>query len=146
MLVSGACLAVERVAVSHNAPIRWSGWSPRPLSVDGRLLGEVTAGVWTVGRGYFATVGVPVHEGREFSESDDQSAPPRVVRQPRARQATLAQPVRRRQDAGDHGAQAVAGKPDPAIQERIVGAIQRSDLTPRYSRPSTICPGTSSVS
>ena len=38
--------AVERVAVSRNAPIRWSGWSPRPLSVDGRLLSDVSAGVW----------------------------------------------------------------------------------------------------
>jgi len=71
--------AVERAAVSHSAPIRWTGWSPRPLRVDGRIVTDVTAGVWTVGRGHFSAAGIPVHEGREFTEADDESAPRRVV-------------------------------------------------------------------
>ncbi len=70
---------VEQVAVSRNAPIRWGSWAPRPLAVDGHIPGDLTAAVWVVGRGHFAAAGIPIHEGREFTEADDAAAPRRVV-------------------------------------------------------------------
>jgi putative ABC transport system permease protein len=70
---------VEHVTVGRNAPIRWGSWSSRPVAVDGRVPPDLTAGVWVVGQGHFAAAGIPIHEGREFSEADDAVAPRRVV-------------------------------------------------------------------
>lgn len=70
---------VERVTASGVAPIRWRSWAPRPLEVDGRIPGDLTAAVWTVGRDYFSTAGIRLIEGREFDHRDGAAAPRRTV-------------------------------------------------------------------
>jgi putative ABC transport system permease protein len=70
---------IEHVAVGGDAPIRWSSWAPRPLAIEGRVARDLTAGLWVVGLEYFGAAGIPIREGREFSEGDDAAAPRRVV-------------------------------------------------------------------
>jgi putative ABC transport system permease protein len=70
---------VLHVTAGYSAPIRWGGWSPRAMAVDGRVLPDATPGVWTVGRGYFTTIGAQIHEGRDFTEFDDAQAPQRAI-------------------------------------------------------------------
>jgi predicted permease len=61
---------VESVAVADGLPLQYAWW-PTQLRVDGRL---VSAGGWTIGYGYFHTLGTRVLQGREFDEHDDGSA------------------------------------------------------------------------
>jgi predicted permease len=70
---------VEHVTVGYNAPIRWGGWSSRAIAIDGHVRPRVNAGVWLVGRDHFTTAGIPIFEGRDFSDADDDKAPPRVI-------------------------------------------------------------------
>jgi predicted permease len=69
---------VERFSVSANAPIRWSSWQSTRVGLDGRLT-DVQAELWVIGRHYFSTAGIPIEQGREFTDADDRSAPRRVV-------------------------------------------------------------------
>jgi putative ABC transport system permease protein len=71
---------VERASRSDNAPIRWMAWKPTALAVDGQLVTRGwSAGTWVVGHDYFATAGIPILDGREFSSDDTAAAPSRVV-------------------------------------------------------------------
>jgi ABC-type antimicrobial peptide transport system permease subunit len=49
------------------------------LAVKGEIVRGWTAGTWIVGTDYFATAGIPITEGREFTNADTMSAPARVV-------------------------------------------------------------------
>jgi putative ABC transport system permease protein len=69
---------IERVVVGPNAPIRWGSWRPGPVRASGQGP-RIDGGEWRVGPGHFATIDVPILEGREFSAADDETAPPRVV-------------------------------------------------------------------
>jgi predicted permease len=71
---------IEHASRSDSAPIRWSAWKSTDLSVDGQPVTRGwAAGAWVVGDGYFATTGIPLVEGREFTENDTASSPSRVV-------------------------------------------------------------------
>jgi predicted permease len=70
---------VERVSASSNSPIRWGGWQPSFIRVGGQIMHDPMPERWVIGRGYFATAGIPIEEGREFADIDDGLAPRRVV-------------------------------------------------------------------
>ena len=71
---------VEHASRSDSAPIRWGAWKPTALAVDGDMVTRGwSAGTWVVGHDYFATAGIPILEGREFSTDDTATAPSRVV-------------------------------------------------------------------
>ena len=121
---------VDRVAISTSAPIRWSSWRPGPVRASGQTA-RVSGGEWIVGPGHFAAIGVPLLEGREFSASDDETAPPRVVvGRALARQLWPNRPaVGQRLDVLT--IRGVNGKPDPDIAARM----KRRDPT-LYTDPS----------
>jgi hypothetical protein len=68
---------VEQTAVSGFSPL---GGSSRRLGLDG---GRVSAYVKAVSTGYFATLGVPIEEGRTFSAArrSTRLGPAAVLRQ-----------------------------------------------------------------
>jgi putative ABC transport system permease protein len=76
---------VEHVSIGGVAPIRWGGWAPRPLSVDG-LVRSSTAGVWAIGESYLQAVGVRILEGRVFDARDAAGAHSVVVSRSLARE------------------------------------------------------------
>ncbi|HEX6463576.1 MAG TPA: FtsX-like permease family protein [Vicinamibacterales bacterium] len=61
---------VESVVIANGLPLQYVWW-PTQVRADGKL---VSAGGWTVGYGYFHTLGTHVLQGREFDERDDRSA------------------------------------------------------------------------
>jgi putative ABC transport system permease protein len=61
---------VESVTIADGLPIQFAWW-PTQVRVDGTL---VSAAGWTIGYGYFHTLGTRVLQGREFDERDDESA------------------------------------------------------------------------
>jgi predicted permease len=64
---------VTSVAVSYNAPIRWSAWTGAPVIASSKT-DPVNGGIWTVGAGYLSTIGVPFFAGRDFTDADDAAA------------------------------------------------------------------------
>ena len=70
---------VEQVAVNGTAPIRWGSWAARPIAIDDSIVPDLTAGVWVVGPDYFGAAGIPLREGRDFSDADGAAAPKRVI-------------------------------------------------------------------
>ncbi len=68
---------VEAVATATGAPIRYV-WQPTSLLIDGRMADWTAAG-WTVGQGYFRTLGTRILEGREFGLQDGATATPVAV-------------------------------------------------------------------
>lgn len=70
---------VRSSAVAYGIPIRYS-WHRTHLSLDGRIVtSDWEAGTWTIGPGYFKTMGIPILRGREFGERDIQSGGRAVV-------------------------------------------------------------------
>jgi macrolide transport system ATP-binding/permease protein len=55
-----------------SAPIKVSGYIPRPDEQPSVEYNEVSPG-------YFSTLGIPLVSGREFSRSDDETAPPVAI-------------------------------------------------------------------
>src|SRR5438132_389946 len=73
--VQSATLARVRsfsYAVYSSAPLEIEGYQP-PRNE------QVAADYNQVGEGYFATIGIPIIAGREFSRTDDENAPPVAI-------------------------------------------------------------------
>jgi predicted permease len=73
---------VQSVAFARVTPFSYSGYSSAPIAVDGYVIApdeDPTVDYDEVGPGYFATMGIPLVEGREFARADNETAPLRAV-------------------------------------------------------------------
>jgi macrolide transport system ATP-binding/permease protein len=69
---------VESAAWARVQPFSYAPYSSAPITVDGYQAApdeQPTAEYNEVGEGYFATMGIPLMSGREFTRSDDEKAP-----------------------------------------------------------------------
>jgi predicted permease len=69
---------IESVAFSRSTPFTYRNYSSAPIAVDGYDAPpdqQPTADFNEVGPGYFATMGIPLVSGREFTRGDDERAP-----------------------------------------------------------------------
>jgi predicted permease len=63
-------------------PFSYADYSSAPLEIEGYQPPrneQVTAEYNQVGEGYFATIGIPIVTGREFTRNDDENAPPVAI-------------------------------------------------------------------
>jgi len=73
-----ALLGVEAAAYARVVPLGYQMFSSTPIAVDGyepQPNEQPTADYNEVSPGYFATLGIPLISGREFSRADDENAP-----------------------------------------------------------------------
>jgi len=78
----GALPGVESAAFARVTPLGYGTFSSTPIAVDGYQpsLEEQPAVVYNqVSPGYFATLGIPLFSGREFTRTDDENAPPVAI-------------------------------------------------------------------
>ncbi len=69
---------VESVAFARVTPFSYTGYSSAPIAVDGYVIApdeDPTVDYNEVGPAYFATMGIPLVEGREFTRADNETAP-----------------------------------------------------------------------
>ena len=69
---------VESAAFARVTPLGYRGYSSSPIEVDGYQPApdeQPAAEYNEVGPAYFATMGIPVASGREFTRADDENAP-----------------------------------------------------------------------
>jgi macrolide transport system ATP-binding/permease protein len=69
---------IESVAFARVSPLGYVTYSTTPIAVDGyqpSLEEQPSVDYNQVGPGYFATLGIPLFSGREFTRSDDETAP-----------------------------------------------------------------------
>jgi macrolide transport system ATP-binding/permease protein len=69
---------VQSVAFARVTPFGYIGYSSAPIAVDGYVVApdeDPTVEYNEVGPGYFATMGIPLVEGREFTRADKETAP-----------------------------------------------------------------------
>jgi macrolide transport system ATP-binding/permease protein len=69
---------VHSVAFARVTPFGYVGYSSAPVAVDGYVAApdeDPTLDYNEVGPGYFATMGIPLVEGREFTRADKETAP-----------------------------------------------------------------------
>jgi macrolide transport system ATP-binding/permease protein len=69
---------VQSVAFERVTPFSYTGYSSAPIAVDGYVTApdeDPTVDYNEVGPGYFATMGIPLVEGREFTRADKENAP-----------------------------------------------------------------------
>jgi predicted permease len=69
---------VESVALSRMTPFSYRTYSTAPIAVDGYDVPpdqQPAADYNEVGPGFFATFGIPLLSGREFTRADDEAAP-----------------------------------------------------------------------
>jgi predicted permease len=70
--------AVDSAAFARLAPLGYKGYSSTPIAVDGYqppLEERPSIDYNQIGPGYFATLGIPVLSGRDFTPNDDENAP-----------------------------------------------------------------------
>jgi predicted permease len=73
---------VQSAAFVRVAPFSYRGYSSAPIAVDGYEAPPDEAPVVDydeVGPGYFATIGIPLVTGREFTRTDDENSAPVAV-------------------------------------------------------------------
>ncbi len=69
---------VQSIAFARVTPFSYNGYSSAPIAVDGYVIApdeDPTVEYDEVGPRYFATMGIPLVEGREFTRADNESAP-----------------------------------------------------------------------
>jgi predicted permease len=69
---------VESAAFARMSPLSYGSYADTPIAVDGYevpLEDQPTVEYNQVGQGYFATLGIPVLSGREFTKNDNENAP-----------------------------------------------------------------------
>jgi macrolide transport system ATP-binding/permease protein len=69
---------VDSVAFARATPFSYGGYSSAPIAVGGYEPApdeQPTVDYNEVGPGYFATMGIPLVEGREFTRADNETAP-----------------------------------------------------------------------
>lgn len=74
----GAVPGVQSAAFARVTPLGYGTFSETPIAVDGykpSLDEQPSVEYNQVGPGYFATLGIPLSSGREFSRADDENAP-----------------------------------------------------------------------
>jgi macrolide transport system ATP-binding/permease protein len=76
---------IQSAAFSRSLPFSYSGYSPSTISVNGYVSApdeDMTVEFNSVSPEYFATVGIPLLAGREFTRVDDEkSAPVAIINQ-----------------------------------------------------------------
>src|SRR5262249_30838791 len=68
---------IESAAISRVTPFSYKNYSSSPIAVDGydeALTQAAPAEYNEVGPGYFATLGIPLVAGREFTRADNETA------------------------------------------------------------------------
>ncbi len=73
---------IESVAIARVRPFSYSNYSNATIAADGYQAAPdqlPTADYVEVSEGYFATIGIPILFGREFTRNDDENAPPVAI-------------------------------------------------------------------
>jgi macrolide transport system ATP-binding/permease protein len=73
---------VESAALARVRPFSYADYSSAPLEIEGYQPPrneQVAADNNQVGERYFATIGIPIVTGREFTRNDDENAPPVAI-------------------------------------------------------------------
>ena len=73
---------VQSATLEGIRPFSYADYSSAPLEIEGYQPPrheQVAAHYNQVGEEYFATIGIPIVAGREFTRNDDESAPPVVI-------------------------------------------------------------------
>ncbi|PYL75712.1 MAG: permease, partial [Verrucomicrobia bacterium] len=73
---------VQSATLARVRPFSYAVYSSAPLEIEGYQPPrneQVAADYNQVGEGYFATIGIPIIAGREFSRTDDENAPPVAI-------------------------------------------------------------------
>jgi hypothetical protein len=68
--------AVQAATTSYGVPLRWDRWDQTVVSTDDRL---VSAGIWTVGDDYFATLRIPLVRGQQWTTEGEVASSRTVV-------------------------------------------------------------------
>jgi macrolide transport system ATP-binding/permease protein len=73
---------VQSAALARVRPFSYSVYSSAPLEIEGYQPPrneQIAADYNQVSEGYFATIGIPIVAGREFTRNDDENAPPVAI-------------------------------------------------------------------
>ena len=73
---------VQSAALARLRPFSYGTYSSAPLEIEGYQPPrneQLAADYNEVGEGYFATIGIPIVAGREFTRNDDENAPPVAI-------------------------------------------------------------------
>src|SRR5437773_342568 len=73
---------VQSATLARVRPFSYAVYSSAPLEIEGYQPPrneQVAADYNQVGEGYFATIGIPIVSGREFTRNDDENAPPLAI-------------------------------------------------------------------
>src|SRR5882724_6357104 len=73
---------VQSATLEGVRPFSYADYSSAPLEIEGYQPPrneQVSADYNQVGEGYFATIGIPIVAGREFTRNDDENAPPVAI-------------------------------------------------------------------